>query len=295
MKHRYAFILLLLLAACKKNGPEAGSPDHTIVYKTIPGVDSNLLSLDIYQPVAPLVSPAPVVIWVHGGAWALGDKLNQMSYKEALCDSLGYVLVSVNYRLSPQSLDLSDTGAVRYPEHNQDVAAAVAWTYLNIAVYGGDPQKMVLLGHSAGAHLVALTGTDESFLQAEGLDLSILNGVGSFDTEAYDIYTSQTQEPNDVFINAFGNDPLVWQQASPIYHVAPGKNIPPRFLFVERGGDLRKQILHAFADSLTAIGTQVTIIDGNTLSHEEVNEHIGMPDETIMTPAVIQFLQECFQ
>lgn len=288
-------IILLVVFCISCSNPKTGNPDFTIQYDTIAGVDNNLLSLDIYVPDNPQILPSPVVIWVHGGGWRQGDKLNQMEYKQSLFNDLGYTLVSINYRLSPFDFELSNPDRIMYPLHNMDLAKGIAWTYHHIHEFGGDSSKMVLLGHSAGAHLVALTATDESFLQAEGLDLSILDGVGSFDTEAYDIFRSQKVEYNELFTNAFGYDTDVWKMASPIYHVDFNKNIPPRFLFSERGGELRKNILHDFSDSLSAIGTQVTIINANSLSHEEVNESIGKEGDLIMTPPIIQFLSECFQ
>lgn len=284
---------LCVLCACHK--PGKGTPDLTIQYDTIPGIDNDLLSLDIYLPDIPASNPTPVVIWVHGGAWAIGDKLNQMEYKQTLFNDLGYLLVSVNYRLSSTTYNPNDANAIRYPVHNQDIAKSIAWVYNNIGDYGGDSSRIVLMGHSAGAHLAALTGTNESFLQAEGLGLSVIKGVASFDTECYDVYRTLTEDPGDLYLNAFGDNPNIWKDASPVYNVGPGKNIPTRFLFTERGEAIRREILHAFADSLTGIGVQTTIIDAGTLSHNGVNEHIGMKGDEVITPVLIGFLADCFQ
>lgn len=287
-------MLCMSWVSCKQEIPSEGTPDYTVQYLEIDGVDPTLLSLDIYIPQQPDVLPAPVVVWIHGGGWHTGDKANRMAYKEALFDSLGYVLVSINYRLSQEGMDYNDSLHVHYPIHNQDVATAVSWIFIHIEEYGGNPQKIVLMGHSAGAHLVALTATDTSLLGTTGYAPSWLRGVASFDTEGYDVYATQTYSPNDIYNGAFGNNPDIWKQASPIYHTSHGQPIPP-FLMCERGSTLRKNILHRFADSLLLKGTPVTIIDANALSHEEVNTYIGKTGDSFITPGLIQFLANCFE
>ncbi len=277
--------LLLLLASCDAQ-PGKGTPDYTIQYDTISGVDPNLLSLDIYN--SGITGPAPVVIWIHGGGWAIGDKLNSLEFKENLCKTHGYILVSINYRLSG--------GGVLHPTHAQDVAKAVAWVYNNINGYGGDNTRIAVMGHSAGGHLAALICTDETYLQAEGLDLNIISGCGSFDTDAYNIGYAMANgnEDNSIYLNAFTSNPSVWDNASPAFYVTPGKNIPSKFLFARRGGTVRQQICYAFSDSLNASGISTTIIDATSLTHEQVNDRIGANNDQIMTDAVISFLQSVF-
>jgi hypothetical protein len=280
------FLFIFLITACAPS-PGKGTPDYTIVYTSVPGVDANLLSLDIYNDG--VAGPAPVVIWIHGGGWQIGDKANAMEYKEELCKTHGYILVSINYRLSAPG------NGIIHPTHVQDVAKAVAWVYNHIGDYGGDSTKIAVLGHSAGAHLAALVCTDESYLQNEGLDLNIIRGCGSFDTQAYDIPSVMAAGGGEVdtYTLAFGTDPTNWSSAAPGYHISPGKNIPP-FILARRGDNQRQQICNAFADSLQTSGIATTIIDASSLSHEEVNDHIGAPNETIMTPPVLQFLQTIF-
>lgn len=106
-------------------------------------------------------------MYVHGGGWSIGDKSAQLENKIALFKSLNYVFVSTNYRLSPFPNRLGNDDRIKYPLHNQDVVSAIAWLVENISDYGGNPDKVALIGHSAGAHLVSLIGTDESFLRQE--------------------------------------------------------------------------------------------------------------------------------
>lgn len=283
----YILILLVVLGSCGPD-PGKGTPDYTIQYDNIAGVDANLLSLDIYNEG--ITGPAPVVIWVHGGGWAIGDKAFGTEYKESLCKTNNYILVSINYRLT------SSGNGVQHPIHVQDVAKAIAWVYNNISNYGGDSTKLVVMGHSAGAHLAALVSTDETYLQNEGLDLNILSGCGSFDTQAYNIPYSMANgnEDNSIYTNAFTSNSSVWANASPVYHVAPGKNIPPYFLLAKRGGAASQYICNEMKDSLISIGVNVNVIDASSLTHEEVNDHIGAPNEHLMTDAVVSFLQASF-
>ncbi|TDH65484.1 hypothetical protein CCR75_003916 [Bremia lactucae] len=122
-----------------------------------------LQALDISIPrKASLGEKLPTCVFVHGGSWQRGDKcggLNQ-GLDEAFVRA-GFIGVSVNYRLSPE---------VQHPEHAKDVAAAVKWLYCNVTKFGGDPNTLVLVGHSAGAHLVMQILADPQYLAAVGLE-----------------------------------------------------------------------------------------------------------------------------
>ena len=144
-------------------------------YARIEGAEPNLLSLDIYAPEN--AKNCPAMVWAHGGAWARGDK-GQVANLPAAFLREGFDLVSVNYRLAPQ---------VKFDAQAQDVAAAIAWVHRHAKEYGGDPSRVFAMGHSAGAHLVALVGTDENYLKAQGLSLAALRGVVPLDTEVYDL------------------------------------------------------------------------------------------------------------
>ena len=271
-----------------------------VTYKSVgvPAQDA-LLTLDVYAPpAATTCSRLPVVVWVHGGGWHTGDKGNQMVNKVPLFTGQGYLLVSINYRLSPTPVANPDPGRLLHPVHTQDVASAVAWLRSNIARWGGDGQKIALLGHSAGAHLAALVGTDGAFLAAHGLPLNALRCVGAYDSEGLDIPTAMlTAGPTQsgLFINAFGTDAALWTQASPITHVSAGKGIAPIQLAC-RGAADRVAICTSMRDKLLAAGVTATVIDASSMTHEEVNERIGAPGDTVMTPPVMSFLSStCFR
>jgi len=250
-------------------------------------------ALDLYPPASG--TGAPVVVWVHGGAWTTGDKRNQLSDKVALFNGEGYLFVSVNYRLSPTPTASPAAGRVMHPVHAQDVARAVAWVKAHAAEYGGDGSRLALLGHSAGAHLVSLVATSPGFGGAHGLGPSAVRCTASLDTEGYDIPAvmadaSGTQRA--LYENAFGTDPATWTAASPITHAKPGAAIG-EFLIARRGNVGRRAAANAFRDALTGAGVAVQVVDVSGYDHEGVNDAVGKPGESVLTPALRDFFGNC--
>ena len=294
MGARYASLVLAAaaLAACPSWAGTGYTVTWDIPYATVAGVDPELLSLDVYVPDPLPARPMPVVVWVHGGGWAIGDKTNQMEHKPPLLTGAGYCLVSINYRLSPYPPS-DDPGRIMYPIHERDAAAAVAWVHAHIAAYGGDPGRIALMGHSAGAHLVSLIATDQRFLAEHGLGPADLRGVVSLDTAGYDIPRHLDGNPSPLYLNAFGDDPAVWAEASPVDHLAPGTGIPP-FLLICRGSASRHEICNEFARGLAAIGDPPVVVDASQYTHAEVNRAVGAPGETVVTPPLMAFLARIF-
>ncbi len=259
---------------------------YTVSYKSLANVEANLLSLDIY----PINSKnrTPVIIWVHGGAWSGGDKNNNIANKIRLFHSLGYTLVSVNYRLS------SATPAgkkVQHPNHINDLADAVSWVYKNIEQYNADKSKMLIMGHSAGAQLVALLASDASYLAQRGLSPTIFKGVGAYDfTKLLEIGDSEVAKN---YQRVFGNSKTV--QTSAISYIKNNKSLAQFWLFAERGSKDRKNILANIIELLLAEGVSVSKIDANGLSHAEANRNIGALNEKLMTNAVVEFLETAFK
>lgn len=292
----FLFVALLGFSSCSKVNktivPVANNYiKKTIPYKSVNGVDANLLSLDIYH-YGQINTQKPVVIYVHGGGFAIGDKANQMTNKQNLCSSLGYILVSINYRLSPQIYS-TDPKRIMYPTHHNDVADAIKWVYDHIGSYGGNPQKIALLGHSAGAQLVALTGTSNLFLPARGINLNMIKGVACIDTEGYDV-VARGNENNQIYINAFGQVNTFWLEASPIYNLFSGTNYP-KFFIAKRGTNTRIGYSNAFISKLQSVGVLVRDVTANQYDHEGINDAIGASGETIVTEPLKRFFAECFQ
>ena len=125
---------------------------------------------DVYRPLdaagKPLAGPAPVVVFVHGGSWMSGDKHLYRWVGQALAQQ-GFVAVLANYGLMP---------TVRFPDFANDVAAAVAFAHQHAAEWGGDPSRLFLMGHSAGAHLTALVSYDSRYLARQGLTPAVIAG-----------------------------------------------------------------------------------------------------------------------
>jgi len=281
---------------CRINVPVTRHLD--IEYDSIRGVDPHLLSLDVYVPSEKKRGEfLPVIVWVHGGGWKRGDKTSTVCEKVNLFIDAGYVLVSINYRLSPEPPDTSDQNRVKYPVHPRDVAKALAFVHEHIDEYGGDPTRVALMGHSAGAHLVALVSTDESFLADNGYGTDIISCTLSLDVDAYDIPLGMKnfdEEMKEIFINAFGTDRYVWERASPVNHIEAGSDIPP-FLLVSRGGELTREMGRAFSDELNRAGVSTSVVKADEYSHIEVDTMIGDAGDRILTPAIEKFLRNvCF-
>ena len=290
------FIALIGFSSCSKDNNNVVSisntyTKNTIQYKSVSGIDANLLSLDVYH-YGQTSPQKPVVIYVHGGGFAIGDKANNMTNKQNLFSSLDYILISINYRLSPEVYS-TDPNRIMYPTHHNDVADAVKWVYDNIGDYGGNNQKIALLGHSAGAQLVALTGTSNQFLPTRDIDLSLIKGVACIDTKGYDV-VARGNEGNQVYLNAFGQANTFRFEASPINNLFSGTNYP-KFFIAKRGSNTRIGYSNAFISKLQSVGVFVREVTANQYDHEGINDAIGARGEVIITEPLKSFFAECFQ
>lgn len=292
--------------------PSAGSTTGTttlegktflnIPYAVHSGSDANLTSLDIYTPkeVSKMKKASPVAILVHGGGWQNGDKASKdfLTQKQKFFNGLGYVVVSINYRLSPE---------VEHPAHIEDVTTAINWVEENITKYGGDPTKLVLLGHSAGAHLVLLATTDEGQLQASGVNRESIKAVISLDTASTDMplrislteNASSTPEQEFIddlqlekFYNAFTHDVNVQKDASPYYQITQGEEISPLFLaYVASREDtvVQREQFTEKLDQLTETEYKLGVYEG--YSHSTINQKFGKSNDKVTKDAK-KFLQK---
>jgi acetyl esterase/lipase len=140
--------------------------------------------LDVYAP-AKLGGPAPVVVFYYGGGWDSGDRAGYAFVGHALA-ARGFVVVVPDYRLVPE---------VVFPAFVQDSAAAVRWTMDHIAGFGGDPRRLGLSGHSAGAYNAMMLALDPQWLKAAGVDPAVVRAVaclaGPFDFLPFDVKASR--------------------------------------------------------------------------------------------------------
>ncbi len=227
--------------------------------------------LDVYSPKG--ATGLPVVIYVHGGEWTKGDKAD-VSYKPKFFTENGLVFVSINYRLSP---------AAKHPAHVSDVAAAVRWAKEHAAEHGGDPKKLVLMGHSAGCHLVVLTTLDPRYLAAEKLTAADVRGVVAWSGGTFDLPAkAKGDETFAGYIrNAFGPDEAAWKDASPVTHAGNAKAAPP-YLFVtaDPGGDSFK-VAQGLVRQIGAAGGRASTLALKDRTHKTANHLLGSPgDET---------------
>src|SRR5213078_4100416 len=231
--------------------------------------------LDVYSP--PHAKNLPVVFWIHGGGWQTGDKTDVQIKPQAFMDK-GFVFVSTNYRLLP-SADMATI--VR------DVAKSIRWVHDHIAEYGGDPKRLLIMGHSAGAQLAALICTDERYLKAEGLSLAITKGCVPVDGDTYDVLaiieTAETRWrvhglPQAKFGHRekFGNDPEKHRDFSAVTHVAKGKGIPPfLILYVADHPDTSAQA-RRLAKVLKESEIPATAFGGKETNHNRLNDNLGV-------------------
>src|SRR5271157_4677389 len=227
-------------------------------------------TLDVYEPEN--AKGLPVVFWIHGGGWQGGDKMSTHAKPKAFVDK-GYVFVSTNYRLLP------DVGMETIIG---DVAKSIHWVHDHIAEYGGDPKRLVVMGHSAGAQLAALICTDDRYLKAEGLTLAIIKGCVPVDGDTYDVPlmietgTARRKalgQPNPKFghYEKFSSDPAKHRDFSAVNHVTRDKGIPPFLLLhVAAHADTTAQA-QRLASVLKQADIPVTAFGAKETFHNKIN------------------------
>lgn len=222
--------------------------------------------LDVYSPAAG--QNHPVVIFFHGGGLMNGNKDGSEHVGQSLA-AAGIVAVVPNYRLSP---------GVAHPAHVKDAAAAVAWTSKHIASHGGDPSRIYLSGHSAGAYLAALLGTDERYLGEVEMSVSDLAGIAPISGFFY-VDRVAPDRPKTVW----GTEAAVWREASPAHYLSA--DAPP-FLFLYADGDdaWRRGQNEESARALRDLGHEsVEAIQIEDRDHTGIWQRIAPRDPTLET------------
>ena len=281
MKHASPLLVILAAAA----GARAQDVKRDIPYVDPP---QERQVLDVYAP--PGAKNLPVVFWIHGGGWQTGDK-KEVQLKPQAFNDKGFVFVSTNYRLLPAV----DMGTII-----RDVAKAVRWVHDHIAGHGGDPKRLYVMGHSAGAQLAALVCIDDRYLKAEGVPMAALKGCVPVDGDTYDVPAIiETAEarwrthglPRAKFGHRekFGNDPAKHKDFSAVTHVAAGKGIPPfLILHVAEHPDVSAQA-RRLGNVLKDAGIPVTVFGARETTHGKINADLGRPDDPA-TKALFEFL-----
>jgi acetyl esterase/lipase len=224
---------VLAISALATAAADAATATHGIDYDldgSPPPVPRSLAQLDLYRPDdAAAGDRRPIVVYVHGGGWRTGDKRNAIADKVALFTGAGYLFASVDYRLSPDPIDPAyPAGRIRFPDQPDDVGEAIGWIDRNAAAFGGDPSRIILIGHSAGAQLVALVSTDPAYVSRWGVDPRQLIGTVPLDG-VYDIpraVAAAAPARRALFYNGFANPAEnavddSWSRGSPVRFAGP--------------------------------------------------------------------------
>lgn len=255
-------------------------------YPPLPGTVEHVYGTDPKQRLDLVrqagAAKAPVLLFVHGGGWSIGDKAHAAPEKAKWANSKGWAFASANYRLVPQAT---------VEQQAADVASAIAWLRANAAQEDLDPNRIVLMGHSAGAHLAALVGTDPRYLQAAGVPMSAVKGVILLDGAGYDVPTQASAEMNLVkpmYEAAFSTDPKRQAALSPTRHAAAPNVARWLILPIERRADSQAQS-KGLADALTHAGSSATVIAVPRESHGSLNKGLGETGD-FATEQIGQFL-----
>jgi len=254
---------------------DAALPAHVRVWRDQAYGANPHQRYDVYAPRD--ARQAPTLFLVHGGGWKFGDKraANVVTAKVAHWTAQGYVVISANYRLLPDADPLTQA---------RDVAAAVASAQRDSARWGGDPDRFVLMGHSAGAHLSALLAAAPTLLaQARAQPV---RGAVLLDSAVLDTERLMAKPHPQLYDNAFGGDPAYWRVASPYAQLtAPGVSL----LAVCSARRLESCAqAHAFAARANRLGRRAQVLEQD-LSHGEINAELGQP--STYTTAVDRYLR----
>jgi arylformamidase len=252
--------------------PPGASVERDLAY----GSDA-LQRLDVYHPAN--ANRAPVMFMVHGGGWrhGLGKAVwGVVKNKVTHWVSKGYIFVSINYRAVPAADPLTQA---------DDVAKALAFVQSRIRSWGGDPSRVVLMGHSAGAHLVALLTADPTIGARQGVAPWLV--TVSLDSGAMDVEQIMRSRHLPLYDAAFKADPTYWRAASPTQRLAGRPAAPMLIVCSSRRLDSCPQG-RAFAAKAEQAGGRVEVLPVD-LGHGEVNGQLGLPGA--YTDSVDRFLR----
>ena len=231
--------------------------------------------IDVYVPRN--AKQAPILVMVHGGAWMVGDKGNTGVVANKVLHWLpqGYIVVSVNYRMSRPLNPLEQT---------EDVGRALAFIQAHAADWGGDPSRIVLMGHSSGAHLVALLTVAPDIVARTGAQ-SWLGSV-PLDSAAVDVVELMKGRHPRLYDRVFGADPTHWAEVSPLHRLAV-RPIPMLLVCSSRRDD-SCPAARRLAAKVVSLGGRATVLPLD-LKHGEINSEVGRA--TGYTASIDDFLR----
>ena len=264
-----------------------------IVYQAIDGVDPERLSLDLYLPGSAQrrAARAPIVLYLHGGGWMAGSKAQSFLQPLVFLPE-GFVFASANYRFRP---------AATVAEMAQSAADAAGWLVRNAEEFGGDPHNIFLIGHSAGAHLVSLLGTNaaqrpldvdpaSTFLENAGVPPAAVRGVISLDTAVYDLPKLMATTAGPIHVDVFGADPSLYEEVSPWRHVRYSLLQGAFLIFYSDGRSEGLTQAIPFGERLRDAGHVATVVEAVDHDHGQVNDLLGT-DGDVPTAQILDFVR----
>ena len=242
------------------------SPENAITQRNISYGADSAQSFDVYIPQN--AKNAPVILMVHGGGWHTGDKAISRVVENKANRWLpkGIIFVSINYRMLPKADPLTQAN---------DVALALAKAQSLAPSWGGDAKRFVIMGHSAGAHLVALISASPNIIKQQGAQPWL--GTVMLDSAAYDIEKLMSSRHLPLYDNAFGSDKTLWKNTSPIAQLTQ-KTVPMLAVCSTERKDKPCIQATAFVDKAIKLGGQANVLP-EALSHGEVNKNLGLPGD----------------
>lgn len=215
--------------------------------------------LDAYQPAA-TSAEAPIVVYFYGGAWRNGARGDYLFVGEALA-ACGCVALLADYRLYPE---------VRFPGFVEDGAAAVAWARRHAPQFGGDPRRLFVMGHSAGAHIALMLATDERYLAVAGMQPRELAGAIGL-AGPYDFLPITSRRTAAIF-----DPPERWPQSQPINFVS-GREPPLLLLTGDDDNIVSPGNTTRLAAKVRGLGGKVEVIRYPGESHRSIIAALAAP------------------
>jgi arylformamidase len=225
--------------------------------------------LDVYAPAQG--KGLPVVVWIHGGGWQRGDKSEVHKKPQAFVDK-GFVFISINYRFFP---------TVALKQIAEDVAKAIRWAHDHARDYGGDPDTLIIAGHSAGAQLAALICTDGRYLKAEGLPLTVVKACVPVDGDTYDValqIKTVEEKRATTYRKQFGDEKMQ-KELSSITYVAKDRHIPPFLILHVADHPETKAQSQRLVKALQESGISAKAYPAEGKNHTTINNDLGIADD----------------
>ena len=274
--------------ARQSNGTERKADDGTAIRGTEHAYGKDARQrLDYYAaPSSAQVSAAPLVVFIHGGGWSRGDKATATQQKQLFYTAMGYGFASLNYRLVPD---------VTPAQQAQDIATALAYLRQNAAKLGFDPDRIAVMGHSAGAHLAALISTDSQYLDTADVPLSAIRGTILLDGAGYDVARQMANggpRIQSLYASAFTGNLETQKTLSPMTHVGT-RNVARWVIFHDAQRADARQQSQGFGTTLQQSGHSVKVVAVQDSSHAGINADAGKAG-TVVGDSIATFMKSVF-